>query len=149
MIVIGVVGAGSCSSEEARTAVEIGKEIARRGSALVCGGLGGIMEAACKGASEAGGLTIGILPGGDRESANEYVHIPIVTDIGHARNVLIAHTAQAIIAMPGEYGTVSEVALALKIGRPVVMLTGWCDFDGTYTAHSPIEAVDRAFELIN
>lgn len=103
----------------------VGRALADRGAVLVCGGLGGIMEAACRGAKSAGGLTIGILPGDDRRSANHYVDVPIVTGMGHARNVIVAKTAQAVIAIDGGYGTLSEIALALQNGIRVIGLGTW------------------------
>lgn len=122
---IAVVGGGRCSPAEREIAEEVGAELARRGAVLVCGGLGGVMEAASKGARSAGGLTVGILPGSVREAANEYVSIPIVTGLGEARNVLVVKSAQAVIAIGGEYGTLSEIALALKMGVPVIGVSTW------------------------
>jgi len=106
-------------------AEEVGQEIARQGAVLVCGGLGGVMEAACKGAAKEGGLTVGILPGDDRRSANQYVQIPIVTGMGYARNSIVARTAQAVIAIDGAYGTLTEIAYALQDGKPVIGLGTW------------------------
>lgn len=129
--------------------------IARRQAILICGGMGGVMEAAAAGAKEAGGITIGILPGNSASAANPYIDIPIVTDIGNARNVINVLTSQAIIAVHGAYGTLSEIALALKCGTPVVGLQTWklIDPGGVATldisaADTPEEAVDRALELI-
>ena len=103
----------------------MGREIARRGAVLVCGGLGGVMEAACKGAGGEGGLTIGILPGDSRQDANPYVQIPIVTGIGYARNVAVVKSAQAVIAIDGSYGTLTEIGYALQSGIPVIGLNTW------------------------
>jgi hypothetical protein len=120
---------------------------------LVCGGLGGVMEAACKGAKAAGGLTVGILPGSSRQDANPYVDIPIVTDMGEARNVLVVQSAQAVIAVSGEYGTLSEIAHALKLGIPVVGLQTWeltkdgVEDQAIVRAETPHEAVERAVVL--
>jgi uncharacterized protein (TIGR00725 family) len=117
---------------------------------LVCGGLGGAMEAASKGASAAGGLVLGILPGTSASDANPFVHIPVVTGMGHARNVINVQTSHAIIAVSGSYGTLSEMALALKAGRPVVALQSWrldrigCDDPLFETAETPAEAVQKA-----
>ncbi len=130
---IAVIGGGQCTREEARLAEEVGRELARRGAVLVCGGLGGVMEAACRGADQEGGVTIGILPGDRRQSANPYVQIPIVTGMGHARNVAVVKSAQAVIAIAGSYGTLSEIGHALQSGIPV---------------GSAAEAVDTALELI-
>jgi uncharacterized protein (TIGR00725 family) len=124
-LAIAVVGAGVCSDETARIAEEVGRHIARAGALLVCGGMGGVMEAACRGAEDEGGLTIGILPGFNRDSANPYVLVPIATGLGEVRNALIVRTVDAVIAIDGEFGTLSEIALALKIGKPVVGLGTW------------------------
>ncbi len=122
---IAVIGGGDCTPEELQTAEEVGAEIARAGAMLVCGGLGGVMAAACKGASSAGGTTIGILPGPDVEDANPYIKIRIATNMGEARNVIIVKSADAVIAVGGEYGTLSEIALALRDGTPVVGIDTW------------------------
>ena len=122
---IGVVGGQFCTEEEERAAFELGNLLARRGAVIVCGGLGGVMEAACKGAKEAGGTTIGILPGPFRGDANPYVDHPIATDMGQARNAIIVRTSDAVVAVGGEYGTLSEIAMALKMGKKVVALSSW------------------------
>jgi len=124
-MIIGVIGAGECSADIARIAEEVGAELARRNCTLICGGKGGVMEAACKGAHEAGCLTVGILPGPDRSEANEYVSVPIVTNMGEARNAIVVLSSQGIIAVDGGYGTLSEIALALKRGIPVVGIRTW------------------------
>jgi uncharacterized protein (TIGR00725 family) len=122
---IGVMGPGSCAPEIYELAYRVGFGIACKGAILICGGRGGVMEAAAKGAREAGGLTIGILPGPDASEANPYIEIPIVTDLGNARNVINVLTSESIIAIDGAYGTLSEIALALKCGTPVVGLHTW------------------------
>ena len=122
---VGVIGGQYCSEEEERTAHEVGSLLAKRGAIIVCGGLGGMMEAACKGAKEAGGITIGILPGPFRGDANPYVDYAIATDMGQARNAVIVRTADAVMAVGGEYGTLSEIAMALKMGKKVVALSSW------------------------
>ncbi len=122
---IAVIGGGQPSPQEAQLAEEVGRELARQGASLVCGGLGGVMEAACKGASSGGGVTIGILPGDNRRAANHYVQIPIVTGIGYARNVAVVKSAQAVIAIGGSYGTLSEIGHALQSGIPVIGLNTW------------------------
>jgi uncharacterized protein (TIGR00725 family) len=122
---IGVIGGSEVSPPLAKLAEEIGREIAWHGAVLVCGGLAGVMEAACKGASDEGGVTIGILPGDDRNSANPYVNIPIVTGIGYARNVAVVRTSQAVIAIDGSYGTLTEIGYALQAGIPVIGLGTW------------------------
>jgi uncharacterized protein (TIGR00725 family) len=122
---IAVIGGSECSPQEAELAEEVGRELARQGAVLVCGGLGGIMAAACKGASSEGGVTIGILPGDNRQAANPYVQIPVVTNLGEARNVVLVKSAQAVIAIGGGYGTLSEIGHALRNGIPVVGLNTW------------------------
>ena len=150
---IAVIGGGQCSAEEARLAEEVGHELAKKGATLVCGGLGGVMEAACKGASLEGGVTIGILPGGSRRTANSYVQIPIVTGIGYARNVAVVKSSQAVIAIGGIYGTLSEIGHALQSDIPVIGLNTWSlsrngqPDDSIIVARSPAEAVDQALKL--
>lgn len=122
---IGIIGGQFCSEEEERIAYEVGSLVARRGAVILCGGLGGVMEAACKGAKEAGGTTIGILPGPFRGDANPYVDHAIATDMGQARNAIIVRSADAVIAVGGEYGTLSEIAMALKMGKKVVAISSW------------------------
>jgi uncharacterized protein (TIGR00725 family) len=122
---IGVIGGGTCSSEIYEIAQEVGREIARSGFSLVCGGLGGVMEAACRGAREAGGITIGILPTANKRDANPYVDLVIPTGLGHARNVLVVHASDALVAVDGETGTLSEIAIALKVGKPIVGIKTW------------------------
>jgi hypothetical protein len=144
-IYIAVIGGSEISPELAGLARQVGREVARRGAVLVCGGLGGVMAAAAQGAKEAGGISLGILPDGDRRGANPYLTYTIATNLGHARNVLIAHSADAVIAVDGSYGTVSEAAIALKLGKPVIALqVGW-DLPGLRRADSPGEAVSLAF----
>jgi len=150
---IGVIGGSRCSPEEERLAEEVGREVARRGAVLVCGGLGGVMEAACRGARQAGGLTIGILPGNRAEEANPWVEIPIVTGLGEARNVLVVKSCRAVIAIGGEFGTLSEIALALRDGVPVVGLKTWQlskegnRADPIVRAQNAAEAVEKALAL--
>ncbi len=122
---IGVMGPAVCSPRECQLAREVGFIIGREGGILICGGLGGVMEAAARGAKEAGGITIGILPRASASEANSHIDIPIVSDMGNARNVINVLTSQAIIAIHGAYGTLSEIALALKCGTPVVGLETW------------------------
>jgi uncharacterized protein (TIGR00725 family) len=154
LIFIGVIGGSEVSPQVARLAEEVGREIARRGAVLVCGGLSGVMEAACKGASEEGGLTIGILPGDSRRAANPYVKIPIVTGIGYARNVAVVKSSQAVIAIDGSYGTLTEIGHALQSGIPVIGMGTWeirMDREADKNiiiAKNPKEAVDQAIEQI-
>jgi uncharacterized protein (TIGR00725 family) len=122
---IAVIGGNNCSAKESKLAEGVGRELAKRGAILICGGLGGIMEAACRGASSEGGLTIGILPGESSREANSHVQIPIVTSIGYARNVVVAKSAQAVIAIGGSYGTLTEIGYALQSGLPVIGLGTW------------------------
>ncbi len=143
-ILLAVVGDSNPSAETARLAEEAGRWIAQRGAVLVCGGLGGVMEAAARGAKEAGGLTLGILPGYDPASANPYIDLPVCTGMGHARNAIIAATARALIACEGGSGTLSEIALALKLGRRVVALGRRESPPGVLVARSPEEAVRMA-----
>lgn len=149
---IGVIGGSQCSKKEAQMAEEVGRELAKRGAVLVCGGLGGIMRAACKGASSAGGTTVGILPGNDRQSANPYVQIPVVTGLGEARNVIVVKSAQAVIAVGGSYGTLSEISHTLKNGIPLIGLNTWSisrngkQDKSIISAKSPAEAVAQALE---
>jgi uncharacterized protein (TIGR00725 family) len=151
---VAVIGGSQCSKKEAQLAEEVGRQLAQRGAVLVCGGLGGIMKAACKGASSAGGTTIGIIPGDDRQAANPYVQIPIVTGLGEARNVIVVKSAQAVIAVGGSYGTLSEISYALKNGIPVIGLNTWSlARDGRQdksiiTVQSPAEAVAKALDSI-
>ncbi len=145
---IGVVGAARCSSETAEMARRVGKYIADKRAILVCGGLDGVMKAAAKGAKEGGGLTIGILPGTLDTEANPYIDIPILTGLGHARNVLVVQSSHAVIAVKGNYGTLSEIAVALKSCIPVVGLNTWNIDDRVHLAYDPKDAVETAFSLI-
>jgi hypothetical protein len=120
MVKIGIIGAGTCSNEVYQTAEKLGRLIAERGDTLICGGLGGVMEAAAKGAKSKDGTTIGILPGLSAEDANPFIDIPIVTGLSHARNVIIVRSSDILIAVAGKYGTLSEIAIALKLGKPVI-----------------------------
>ncbi len=144
---ITVVGAGRCDQATALTAERVGSEIARRGGVLICGGLGGVMEAAARGAKTAGGLTIGILPGERADDANAHIDVPIATGMGHARNVVNVRAADAVVCVGGGYGTVSEIALALKMGIPVVAMSPPLESDDIVDADSPEDAVAKAFEL--
>jgi uncharacterized protein (TIGR00725 family) len=154
-IFIAVIGGSNSSQQATELAEEVGREIAKQSVILVCGGLGGVMEAACKGASREGGLTIGVLPGDNRLAANPYVQIPIVTGIGYARNVAVVKSAQAVIAIDGSYGTLSEIGHALQSGIPVIGLNTWSlSIDGQVDnsiipADNPKDAVNKAIELIN
>lgn len=150
---LAVIGSAACERDVADQARAVGREIAARGAVLICGGRGGVMAAACEGAREGGGLTVGILPGTDRSEANRYVDIPIATGLGQARNALVVCAADAVIAVSGGYGTLSEIGLALKMGRPVVGLGTWELHHGAepvatiVQASTPAEAVEKAVAL--
>ncbi len=153
MIIAVIGGSSPTNPEHVRLAEEVGRELAERGVGLVCGGLSGIMEAACRGAKSAGGITIGILPGRSSRDANPYVDIPIVTTMGFSRNVIVVHTGDAVIAIGGAFGTLSEIAHALGDGIPVVALNSWPlsrNGDGQpvdeamIQASDPVDAVEKA-----
>lgn len=146
---IAVIGAAVCDEATSKLAEAVGQKIAQRHGILICGGLGGVMEAAARGAKESGGITLGILPGSDPQEANPYIALKVVTNLGHARNVLIAHSADALIAVAGGYGTLSEIAIALKIGKPVVALNSWQPTSRVTVANTPEDAVNKAFAAID
>ena len=147
---IAVIGGSQASTQEIKMAEGVGRELAKKGAILVCGGLGGVMEAACRGATFAGGLTIGILPGNSPKDANPYVRIPIVSGVGYARNIAVVKSAQAVIAVGGSYGTLSEIAYARQSDIPVIGLNTWSvsrngqTDDSIIVAKDPAEAVDIA-----
>lgn len=153
MIAIAVIGAGQCTAREAKLAEEVGREIARCGAALICGGLGGVMEAACRGATEAGGMTVGILPGENPKQANPHVQLAIASGVGRARNLAVAKSARAVISVGGGYGTLSEIAFALQSDIPVIGLKTWelvkngKPQDVIIKAETAAEAVRMAMEL--
>jgi uncharacterized protein (TIGR00725 family) len=136
---VAVVGSGEASPEELSMAEEVGRLVAQRGGVLVCGGLGGVMDAACRGARAQGGTTIGILPGLDRSAANPHVDVAIPTGLGEARNALVVRTADVLIAVGGAYGTLSEIALALGAGKRVIGLDTW-EIDGV----TPVQSAEAA-----
>lgn len=140
-----VVGAGD-EGPECEAAEEVGRRLAEGGAVLVCGGLGGVMAAACRGAKAGGGLTVGILPGEDRRAANRWVDVAVATGLGEARNALVVRAADALVAVGGGYGALSEIALALKIGRPVVGLLTWRLTRGGGERDTGIIAVDTPAE---
>ena len=143
--IVGIIGGAQAEREILDVARKFGREIAKNGHMLVCGGLGGVMKAACQGAREAGGITIGILPGNHRESANPFVTIPIVTSMSHARNAIIVRTADILIAIDGKYGTLSEIALAKAIGKRVLSFLSWDEVPGVEV----IETVEEGIREIN
>ena len=122
---VAVVGAGRATPDEERTAEGVGRGLAGAGAVVVCGGLGGVMEAACRGARSSAGTTVGILPGASRADANPFVDVAIPTGLGELRNGLVVRAADAVVAVGGEFGTLSEIALALKARKPVVSVGGW------------------------
>ena len=137
---VSVIGAGKCDAAVYETARQLGGLLARCGFEIVCGGLGGVMTAVCQGAREAGGRTIGILPGDDPADANPFVDVPVVTGLGIARNVLVVKNGEAVAAVSGQAGTLSEIGIALKIGRPVVVLGHFDVIDGVIAAKTPQQA---------
>jgi uncharacterized protein (TIGR00725 family) len=145
--IIGVIGAGRADEKTLAVAETVGRLIAKRGAMIVCGGLGGVMEAAAKGAQAEGGTTIGILPQNTKDSANPYIDVPVATGFGEGRNVVIVRTADALIAVGGEYGTLSEIALALKMEKPVIGLRTW-EIPGVIKAKDEEDAVEKAFHAI-
>jgi uncharacterized protein (TIGR00725 family) len=147
---IAVVGGGSPPPADLTAAFKVGESLARRGAVVVCGGLGGVMEAACRGAKSAGGLTVGILPGSSADGANPWVDVAIPTGMGEGRNALVVASSRALIAVGGEYGTLSEIALALRAGKPVVGLFTWALVRPDGTADSgivPVGSAEEAAEL--
>ena len=146
--IVGVIGGGQASAAGLQAAYQVGRLLAENHAVLVCGGLGGVMEAAAKGCVEGGGEVIGVLPGSSADAANPYVTLPIVTNVGHGRNVIIAHTAQVLIAIEGEYGTLSEMAIGLKLGKTVIQLNGSIELPAALVASTPEEAVAWAFKAI-
>lgn len=145
--IIGVIGGGTCTKEIGDFAETVGEAIAQKGGILICGGLSGVMEAACRGAKKRNGLTIGVLPGNRKSDANQYVDIALPTGMGEARNIIIVRSAHAVIAIDGEYGTLSEIAFCLRFSVPVVGLQTWNIDPAIIQADDPIAAVDKAFEL--
>lgn len=154
MFYLAVVGGSICDAETAQLAEAVGEAIAARGAIVVCGGGGGVMEAAARGARRAGGTVLGILPGESTRRGNDYLSVAVATGMGEARNALVARTADAVIAVGGEFGTLSEIALALKMGKPVIGLHTWKieppqKMDrGIVPAGSASEAVRIAWELL-
>lgn len=147
---VAVVGGGHAEKHECDVAARLGRALAEAGAVVVCGGLGGVMEAACRGAQDGGGVSIGILPGADRLGANPYVDVAVPTGMGEGRNALVVRCADALVAVGGEYGTLSEVAFALQAGIPVIGLDTWelgkrgRPVDAVVVARSPEEAADLA-----
>ena len=152
-VYIGVCGPALASERESAWAEEVGRLIADAGAVLVCGGLGGVMDAAARGAESIGGVSIGILPTDDRDLSSPHLTVAVPTGMGEARNALVARTADVVIAISGEFGTLSEIALALKMGKPVVGLATWelskagAPIEAIVRASTPAEAVEKALAL--
>ena len=147
-VYVAVVGSGTARGELYEQAREVGRLVAERGGVVVCGGLSGVMEAAARGATETGGTAIGILPDEDRRRQNEYLTYSVATGAGQARNLAVVCSGDMVIAVGGQYGTLSEIGLARKVGRPVVVLEGWDLGEHVSVASSPQEVVEAAFGLL-
>lgn len=147
-IQIGVIGGRYCTDKIARIAEELGRLIAKEGWIVICGGRGGVMEAACKGAIQSGGVTIGVLPESTDSKANEYVTYTIKTGMGEGRNVIIVHSSDALVAVDGKYGTLSEIALALARRKKVFAIGSW-NIPGINAVNSPQEAIDKIKEVLD
>jgi uncharacterized protein (TIGR00725 family) len=147
--IVGVIGGSEVSPALYAAAEAIGREIAAQGAVIVTGGLTGVMEAAAKGAKAAGGLTIGILPGLSPNDANPYIDLPIATGFGEARNIIIVRTADVLIAVGGGYGTLAEIAFALRLRKPVIGLDTWPVADSIVRVQTPHEAITAALALLD
>lgn len=149
---VAVVGPGHADEREHQLACGVGRLLAQRGAVVVTGGLGGVMQAACEGAAVLGGVSIGLLPGTDRAAANPYVTVPVAAGLGEGRNLLVVQTADAVVAIGCSPGTLSEIALAARLGKPVVLLASYARPEGLAlgcaTAETPKEAVDLALGLL-
>ena len=146
---IGVIGAGDCSQEIYNLAKELGHMIAQRAWILICGGLGGVMEGAANGCYKAGGMTVGILPGEERDSANPFIHLAIPTGLGEGRNLLVVKASDVVLSIAGGYGTLSEIGLALKTGKPVIGLKTWPSIDGVDYVETPQQAIDMVGRYVS
>lgn len=145
--IIAVIGGRRVEKALLKEAEEVGRLLSQRGAVLVCGGLGGVMEAASKGAKSGGGITVGILPQDHKNAVNEFIDVPVATGLGIGRNVIIARAADAVIALGGEYGTLSEIAFALQMEKPVIGIRTW-DIRGVISAKDADDAVRKVFELL-
>jgi len=145
---IGVIGTGQCSPVVEKLAFEVGRQIAKSNAILVCGGLGGVMKSAAEGAKSEGGTTIGILPGRNRGDANRFIDFAIPTGIGEARNLVVINASDAIVALPGRFGTLSEFGFALKLNKPVVNMGGWDLEEAAVSSDNPEEAVRLVLQRI-
>jgi len=146
--VIAIIGAGKCSKKLRDQAAEVGRYVAEHGGIVVCGGLGGIMEGAARGAKEGGGLTIGILPMDTPDEANEFIDIAIPTGFGEARNIMVVRSADAVVAFPGKYGTLTEMAFALHAGKPLVAVNAWKLGDEIQQASTAAEAAELVMKAV-
>lgn len=144
---IAIIGSGTGSKSICKTAYDIGLLLAQHGYEIVCGGLGGAMEAACKGSYDGNGVSIGILPGAELTAANPFVTVPIATGLGNMRNALVVGNAAAVIAVDGEWGTLSEIALAMKTGKTVISIGRWNNLDGVIPVASAKEAIATVIRL--
>ncbi|HEV7888445.1 MAG TPA: TIGR00725 family protein [Acidimicrobiales bacterium] len=145
-VYVAVVGPGSATSEQEADAEAVGRGLGAAGATVVCGGLGGVMAAACRGARSGGGLTVGLLPGTRRDDANRWVDVAVPTGLGEARNALVVRAADAVVAVGGGHGTLSEIALALKTGTPVVSLRSWA-IEGVHIVEGADAAVSAALAM--
>jgi len=148
---IGVIGAGQCSDSIYKLARNLGFEIGigKEGWTLICGGLGGVMEGAARGCIEAGGITVGILPGLVKDSANPYIKIPLPTGLGEGRNLLVVRASDVLVSISGGYGTLSEIAMALKMDKPVIGLETWKGIQGIQYVSDPSEAIERVAKFVS
>ena len=146
---VGVIGAGECPDSTYQMARNLGSEIGKKGWILVCGGLGGVMEAAARGCTEAGGINVGILPGTERNSANAYTKIALPTGLGEGRNLLVVRASDVLVSIAGGYGTLSEIALALKINKPVIGLDTWENIQGIRYVSDPHDAIQKISDLVS
>ena len=155
MLAVAVIGRSTCSPAEAALAEEVGALLAEKSATVVCGGMGGVMEAVCRGAALRGGFTVGILPGNDRSAANQWVSLPIATGVGQARNIAVVRSCDAVIAIGGAYGTLSEIAFALDSNIPVVGIGTWRLGEERTATHAvreattAAEAVELALKLVS
>ena len=145
---VGIIGGGSCDERMSALAEELGLLLGSGGYSMICGGLGGVMEAAARGVKRGGGVTVGILPGESCADANPYIDIPIATGLGHARNLIIVRSARLLVAVNGGYGTLSEIAFALQYGKPVIGLETWDLDERIIRVKDPEEALEKVKKLI-
>jgi uncharacterized protein (TIGR00725 family) len=149
LTLVGVIGSGECGDDAKKLAYDVGKGLAEAGCSVICGGLGGVMEAACHGAFDAGGLTIGVLPGDSARAANPFVRVPIVSGIGVARNTIIVRSSRVVVAVHGGPGTLSEIAFAMQFGVPVISLNSFDVSPDIIQVKTADEAVREAIALLD